>query len=67
MSTATPRSNKNYRRPYSATNKAHTGRYDNLALNERFGAGATLAAKAHPLCAPTAALGDQRRGLMARE
>ena len=46
MSAATPRSNKDYRRPCNATTKVHTGRYDNLALNERFGAGITRATKA---------------------
>ena len=67
MSAATPRFNKNYRRPHSATTKAPTGRYKHLAYNERCGAGITRASKAHPLCAPTAARGDLRRGLMARE
>ena len=67
MSAATPRSNENCRHPYSATTKAHTERYDNLAFNDRCGAGVTRATKAHPLRAPTAAHGDLWRGLMARE
>ena len=67
MSAVTPRSNKDYRRPYSATTKAPTGRYSHLAFNERCGAGITRATKTHPLCAPTAARGYLRRGFMARE
>ena len=65
MSAAMPRSNKNYQRPYSATTKAPTGRYNHLAFKERCGAGITRATKAHPLCAPTAAHDDLRRGRMA--
>ena len=67
MSAVTLRSNRDYRRPYSATTKAPTGRYRHLAFNERCGAGITRAIKAHPLCAPTAARGGIRRGLKAHE
>ena len=67
MSAATPPFNKNYRRPYVATNKAPTGRYNHMAFNERCGTGITYATKAHPPGAPNAALGHLRRGLMARE
>ena len=65
MSAATPRSIKNYQRPYSATTKAPMGRYNHFAFNDRCGAGITRATKAHSLCAPTAAHGDLRRGMMA--
>ena len=39
MGAATPRPNKNYRRPYGATIKTPTRRHDNLALGKQCGAG----------------------------